>query len=247
MPWSVLGERVAGTSHLAGGTPCQDAFRFSQFGQANDWLLIAVADGAGSASQSEIGASLACAEFVRQADSLIVNGEFNRDGVINLFNTVRTRLITEAQHLQVNPRELACTSLLAVVGPDTATFAQIGDGAIVFSDGQEYHTAFWPEVAGYANETDFLTDEKFAAALRIDSKSIAVSEIAMFTDGLQRLALDYATRMPYPPFFKPLFEGLRDAPNQSLLSEPLQAFLNSPRVNGRTCDDKTLVLATRSL
>jgi hypothetical protein len=36
-------------------------------------------------------------------------------------------------------------------------------------------------------------------------------EVAMFSDGLQRLALVYESRTAYTPFFEPMFSVLRKA------------------------------------
>ncbi len=73
-----------------------------------------------------------------------------------------------------------------------------------------------------------------------------VAEIALLSDGLQRLALDYQSRTPYHPFFSGLFSPLRRASRESLpaLNSHLANYLNSTRINDRTDDDKTLVLAT---
>jgi hypothetical protein len=70
-----------------------------------------------------------------------------------------------------------------------------------------------------------------------------VDEVALLTDGLQSLALRFASREAHGPFFEPMFERLR-GPEQPSESE-LAAFLGSGPVNARTDDDKTLVLATR--
>ena len=59
------------------------------------------------------------------------------------------------------------------------------------------------------------------------------------------LALSKATGKVHGPFFKPMFENLRRAPNGDILRDSLSAFLNSSRVNERTDDDKTILLATR--
>jgi hypothetical protein len=168
-----------------------------------------------------------------------------RDRVIELFRLVREALFVEAESRQVRPRELACTALLAVVGPSDAAFAQLGDGAIVLGGEPEYRTVFWPEPSEYANSTDFLTDERFADAIHFTTVSTPVSELAILTDGLQRLALDFATRKPHPGFFRPLFGRLRSVDNTEELYEPFRGFLDSPQVNARTDDDKTLILATR--
>src|SRR5438045_2719653 len=112
MVWAALGDSVAGTSHRARGVPCQDAFRFSAFGE---WLVIAVADGAGSASHSDVGATLACDEFIRRVAALDPAMLIDREGMTALFGEVRAALVAEAERNGVKPREVACTALLALV------------------------------------------------------------------------------------------------------------------------------------
>ncbi|MGA0525444.1 protein phosphatase 2C domain-containing protein, partial [Escherichia coli] len=62
-----------------------------------------------------------------------------------------------------------------------------------------------------------------------------------------RLALAFETKLPHQPFFEPMFSVLRRTEPSDCegLSAQLGQFLNSPQVNERTDDDKTLVLATR--
>ncbi len=212
-----------------------------------EWLVIVAADGAGSASHSEVGATLACDEFVRRVQAIEPGMLFTRYGMTALFADVRTALFAEAERLKVPPREVACTALLAVVGPASATLAQLGDGAIVIGHGQDHRVVFWPEPAEYANATDFLTDDQFADFIRVEMVRDPIVEVAAFTDGLQRLALDFTTRTAYRPFFCPLFNELRTAADPATLAEPLRKFLDSDRVNERTDDDKTLILAVRRL
>jgi hypothetical protein len=242
MVWTALGDSVAGTSHRARGVPCQDAFRFCDFGE---WLAIAAADGAGSASHSEVGATLVCDEFVRRVAALNPDLLFGHEGMTALFGEVRAALFAEAERIGVKPREVACTALLALVGPASAAFAQLGDGAIVIRQGEDYRTIFWPEPAEYANATDFLTDDSFPDMLRHETVAESIAEVAALTDGLQRLALDFTARTTHPAFFRPLFNELRTATDPELLAEPFRKFLDSDRVNERTDDDKTLVLAVR--
>lgn len=245
MTWTTLGQNVTGTAHRARTMPCQDAFGSRTFGPAAQWLVIAVADGAGGASHAAIGAALACDELIRRVEACEPDAVFTRQGMAALFTEVREALLAEAGRRNVRPRELACTALLAVAGPSSAAFAQLGDGAIVCGQGEGYRVAFWPEPAEYANVTDFLTDDSFGDLLRFEAVTESIVDVAAFSDGLQRLALDFTARTAHPGFFRPLFHALRSAANPESLLGPLRAFLDSDRVNERTDDDKTLVLAVR--
>ncbi|MFL5328765.1 MAG: PP2C family serine/threonine-protein phosphatase [Gemmataceae bacterium] len=245
MPWVILGESVVGTSHCERNCPCQDAFRFGRLGRNEEFLVVAVADGAGSAAHSEIGATLACDEFLRIASEVEPETLLLPEVLSSLVAKARNAVVEESQRRLLAPRELASTFLVAVAGPNSATFAQNGDGAIVFGIGTEYQTAFWPEPAEYANATDFLTDDGFPTALRVQTFTEVVMDLAVLTDGLQRLALDFAGRTPYQPFFAPLFQELRAVSEIEALNDPFRAFLGSARVNERTDDDKTLVIASR--
>lgn len=243
--WAVLGDSVIGTSHRARNGPCQDAFRIQAFGSSAEWLVIVAADGAGSASHSQVGATVACEEFARRVQTVPPQSLFTREGMTSLFADVRTTLLVEAERLGIAIREVACTALLMVLGPASAVFAQLGDGAIVIGQGQNHRVVFWPEPAEYANATNFLTDDQFVHLLQFETIEEPIVEVAAFTDGLQRLALDFTARVGHPAFFQPLFNQLRTATDAQSLVEPFRNFLDSDRVNERTDDDKTLVLAVR--
>ncbi len=57
---------------------------------------------------------------------------------------VHEALVAEAGRLGVEPRQLACTLLFAVLSADGAAFGQIGDGAIVARRGEAYEHLLWP-------------------------------------------------------------------------------------------------------
>lgn len=245
MTWITLGESATGTSHLARGTNCQDAFRVVSFGENGEWLAIAASDGAGSASLSEVGSTLVCDELASRVAHIPELERCNPDSINNLFAEVRASLLRVADERGVCARELACTALLAIIGPEKAIFAQLGDGAIVYKHSDQLQVAFWPEPAEYANATDFLTDASFSARVQFQMVDALVTEVAVFTDGLQRLALNYSERSAFPAFFAPLFRDLRQADDVDMLRAAFREFLESDRINKRTDDDKTLVLAVR--
>jgi hypothetical protein len=142
-------------------------------------------------------------------------------------------------------RDLACTLLTTIVGEERAFFAQIGDGAIVYPQGEALTYAFWPQAGEYASTTFFLTGQDFEERLEFRTHQGRVDELAVITDGLQPLALHYASRTVHGPFFEPMFHSLRQSPEVDNLEGPLRQFLKSQPVIDKTDDDKTLVLATR--
>ena len=70
--------------------------------------------------------------------------------------------------------------------------------------------------------------------------------IALLTDGIERLALDFVGHVAHRPFFDSLFTMVAAGSSVGVnrpLSRQLAAFLDSDGVSARTDDDKTLILA----
>jgi hypothetical protein len=244
--WKVLAGSETGTSHQRVGTGCQD---YSRYTIAGAGAVLVCADGAGSSSRADVGARLACGT-VLSAAAAAIRGEgrvssLSTDVVGGWYDSARRRLSLEACIEGLDVREYACTLLIAVVDSEAALFAQLGDGAIVFRTGRGYETAFWPQSGEYVNTTNFLTAHDFRCHLAIRVVDSVPDELALFTDGLQPLALHYATRSAHAPFFEPMFAALRDESDPDRLQLPLREFLTSKPVTDRTDDDTTLVLATR--
>ena len=135
-----------------------------------------------------------------------------------------------------------------MISNENAIFYQIGDGAIVYAtvdEPEEYCLFQWPQQGEYANTTNFVTDSTASDNLICETVAARVDDVAVFTDGLQRVALDYRGRIAYAPFFEGMFKPLRTNNELQLLESELAIFLESPKINDRTSDDKTLILASR--
>jgi hypothetical protein len=184
--------------------------------------------------------------YLRQEPSLFgVTEELVRSW---LDDWIRRDLYQQASAAGVEVRDFACTLVAAIVGASTSIFLQIGDGAIVVAEGDEYRPIFWPQNGEYANSTYFVTDELALDNLLFQrADTPPTEEISIFTDGLQSLALRFDTRSAHGPFFSPMFARLRSESGgeSDALAPLLRDFLTSRRVNERTDDDKTLLLATR--
>jgi hypothetical protein len=248
--WKLVCQSVQGTSHQRSDLPCQDYCTAASVVLPEGAALVLVcADGAGSAEHSDVGSRVACETL------LSTIGQWLHDqGVLPLVlesqatewvRPVHEALVAEAERLEVEPRQLACTLLFAVLGAEGAAFGQIGDGAIVARRGDGYEHLLWPRAGEYANTTYFVTDPKFAENLECVWCTETPGEVSLFTDGLQTLALDFNRRQAHGPFFEPMFRALGDVDAPELLLGPLVEFLRSPAVAERTDDDKTLILATR--
>lgn len=237
--WKLVLGSVQGTSHVQSGQPCQD---YCAGHIAGKTLVAACADGAGSAELSQLGSKVSVDRFLEVASGDAMPTE---EQVAAWIHAARERLIEEAEASKSTPRQLACTFVAALVGDGWAAFAQVGDGVIVFDGPVGYEFAFWPDNGEYANTTRFLSEDDFQQHLRIEIVERNISELAVLTDGLQMLALDMAGAKVHDRFFTPLFKAVRSGPDEAALQTSLLEFLGSKRVNERTDDDKTLLLATR--
>lgn len=243
--WRVVSASVVGTSHERVGTPCQDACDFLRLNiNDEELLLIAVADGAGSAILSHVGA----AEAVRQLLAVIRRAplEFKmvtEDQARGWMQEVLNHLGTVAKREVTPVSQLACTLLLGIIAKTGAVFVQIGDGGWVVEKDGELVPGTWPQHGEFVNVTTFITTEFALETMQFVRVEGKISAVAGFTDGMQTLALNFAARRAHTPFFKPMFDSVRACDDETSLIAPLRGFLASETVSARTDDDKTLVLA----
>ena len=247
--WNLVFASVTGTAHRGG--ICQDHSEGRVLNTSTGPVLIAaVADGAGSASHSDQGARAAVAAFLAAAEAELAatpGDAITEEQVRSWVEAARHQVEFLAEEEGVPLKRFACTFLAAIVGPTSVWSVQIGDGLIVF-DGLEpegYAFAFWPDSGEYVNTTRFLTDDDYKTRCRSDRLSRPINHLALLTDGLQMLALNYASALIYTHFFAPMFAVVAASNDPLTLQANLRSFLDSPRFDERTDDDKTLLLASR--
>lgn len=254
--WKYGFASVAGTWHVKASLPVQDACCAEVFitAQGEEVLIAVASDGAGSAAHAQFGSALACDFFVAQVQAHFAGGgswqQLADDFIGGWIERFQQQVLREAGQAESELPGFACTLLAAVIGRAGAVCFQLGDGAMVAAGRDEpdrYRVICWPQQGEYANTTNFLTDADAAGKVFREWRQDAIDEVALFTDGLQRLVLDYRTQTAHIPFFAPLFAWLRarDAGCSQELAERLAAYLNSEKINARTDDDKTLILVTR--
>lgn len=245
--WKVASTSVCGSSHEKLNLPCQDA---AYYIHDDNLLIAAVADGAGSASHSDIGAELATQTVVETlcAEQNLKNHLFSHP---ESFQNPLQRALTSALHAvkkeaksrDLKPRDLACTLIITIATPQGTATAQIGDGATVIqTSNQELIALTTPDSGEYINQTTFLISPNAIQTAQYHIYHGPITHLAIFSDGLQMLALQMPYGKPHAPFFSPLFQFISKAGETA--QDQLTAFLKSPRVKTRTDDDLTLLLAT---
>jgi hypothetical protein len=247
-PLVIAATRI-GEYHEASGAPCQDAFAWAEVNR--DLLVIAVADGLGTAPRSDEGAAI----IVRAAVDSTVAACAEEPAVHDLEHVVRlaafaARAAVEghADELGIPLSDLASTLVFVAVRGGAVCAAQVGDGAVVAETSGGLALVSGPNHGEYINEVTPLTASTWLEGFRVSPVLDAVRAVAVFTDGCERAALrrDHATPRdltPHQGFFLPLFEFGRSVSGEAAAESELCGLLASSKMAESSDDDKTLILA----
>lgn len=249
--WTWASATVRGTSHVRAGTRRQDAYRCFVPTNASSFLVCVVSDGAGSASHGGEGASLVCRTM-----SMTIQGHLAATGSLpgdecfsDWLDVARDRISSVAARRALTSRDFAATMIAVVSDGHRTLVAQVGDGCAVLQElvSKAWRIPLWPDHGEYASTTTFVTDQPDAKC-RIWREQLDITSVAAFSDGLERLVIDFTSKEPHAGFFDAMTGPVlasaatgRDLP----LSTLLKRYLESDAICARTDDDKTLVIATR--
>src|SRR5260221_11825544 len=166
--WRAIGSSVIGTSHQKLRTPCQDfCDYYSCFLGSERVLLIGIADGAGSASASDVGSLEAVQHVLKNIThsglSLI---EIDEHVAANWLLSARGRLEEVAHDRNLPVREFACSMLVGILGQSCSIFVQVGDGAWIAQNNSSYTAVTWPSGGEYANQTTFITSPNWREVMQ---------------------------------------------------------------------------------
>jgi hypothetical protein len=252
--WGWIAAKATGTSHTRSGRGCDDFGGCAVVHCAEqNVLVLVVSDGAGSAEHSAMGSRLATIRFARCAFAFLKSGgnvsSLSQQTALDWLDDIRDRIAGAAEKIGASPRDFAATLVGCLVSPSHATFIHVGDGAVVFRlvDAEEWQIGSWPSHGEYASTTYFVTDDP-EPRVTISHVHGAVGEVAIFSDGIERLVLEFSNQTAFAPFFNKVFSPLdgSSAGRNRLLSRHLNNLLESPSVCEKTDDDKTLFLAKRT-
>lgn len=246
--WRFALAKATGTSHSRLELPCQDRCDCAVLSDGS--FVAALADGAGSAEYSEQGAEIAVREWIASVSRAEIGPNTDFLSIVRAgAETARRAVLAHAESHQGNPRQFASTLLGIIATEHGGAAVQIGDGIIVVNDGGlSWSWVFWPQRGEYANTTRFLTEEDALSVLQLEAFAQPISDVALTSDGLEPLAIHYATRSVHSPFFAGMFQPLLQSDvtgKHDSLSASLESYLASQAIIDRTDDDVSLILATR--
>lgn len=241
--WRWAAASHIGTSHQRAGTRKQDAYGVRNGARA---FCAVVCDGAGSASRGGQGASLTCRHLLTRFQTWFLNhDELPSEAVIrDWLDDVRDHLSDIAAKRELTRRQFASTLVMLVVHDAEVLTLQIGDSPLVARGESGWEVLCWPENGEFASSTFFVTDDP-EARLHVTRRPLTYDAFALFSDGLEVVALEQSTQQPFARFFDPMIRSVDDAQEHGRLgplSSSLHAYLGSSKLCERTDDDKTLIL-----
>jgi hypothetical protein len=251
--WYAVAEAVVGLAHrrTEPPLPCQDAFSLS----TKPRVSLLVADGAGSASVSEIGANAvvnACQRLLDTFDdqvSELLDCENEPDTMIT--KRFALRLVKHAmgtledisKQYRREIRDFRCTLLILVMGKERLLWIKVGDGALVIEEKGKLRTLGEVGKGEFANQTTFIDDKLMPDSVQFGTaSSIYVTGLAAMSDGAaEKLVANDGSRVAgrMTEFFIQLRKN-------SLNRTQITDFLHDKEAwRGTSGDDKCLALAAR--
>jgi hypothetical protein len=202
--WRVMAASLRGKLHAHKGLWRDDAFALKE---VNDWAIVAVADGAGSALHSRVAARIACDESAARLQGLLTGFhlapaegdqparpdlERLKAFLLEATRKAQAAILREAQTRRCSPKELNTTLLLVIHCPfkdrNLAASVQVGDGAVgLYTEGDTHKLLGVPDHGQYSSETCFLTTPHIEHSLAnrvVFSLEKGIRAIAVMCDGV---------------------------------------------------------------
>lgn len=265
--WSILGASITGKNHKLSNAPCQDAHSYYQL--EDDWALVVVCDGAGSARYSDWAARFVADSFLEYIKTSVANKQFDKkqwtinhwtDLTLTSLGNILKEIEIQAKSQKTTLQDFACTFIAILAHPMLTFTAHIGDGRVAYlSKSGEWKASIIPFRGEYVNETVFLTsDNSLHQYLQISVISEEIEAFAVLTDGCERHSFicqqwneaeskSIDANQPFPNFFNPVLLHLQKLHKEGLSKVQIQqAWLDfwtngTPSIENEP-DDKTMVI-----
>ena len=184
--WNCIKSAIQGKSHIFDNTPCQDKVFSLNY---KDSCIVSLADGAGSAKYSHLGAE-AVTKYVCQNMEHNFEQYFNEENglVIKqlLINNIQQLLQSIAESNKCKINDLASTLLMVAIKNDNFIIIHIGDGVIGYLSNNELKVASKPNNGEFVNTTVFTTSENVLDSIKLIKGSINnITGFVLMSDGTE--------------------------------------------------------------
>lgn len=182
--WKTISHEQRGRSHIKNHTPCQDK---TFVHRENGVCVIALADGAGSASYSEYGAEIVTKSICSYVGKHF-NDMFESDQLYpikqDIIHYLLEQLHLKSEEIECSIHELASTLLVAAVHQDRYLLMHLGDGVVGYVKNEELKVASKPENGEYTNSTLFVTSKNAIHHLKMFKGYLnGISSFILMSDG----------------------------------------------------------------
>lgn len=237
--WKTLSYEVLGSSHYKAKKVCQDkTYTYNQ----NGVVAVALADGAGSASHSDVGASIACksiCEYIGQYfDELLTLHAFEvKEKIVGY---VLENIIQKAQEMGCEKEALASTLLCVAVKGERIMGFHVGDGIIAYVKNHFLKTLSKPDNGEFANSTYFVTSSRAIEKAKVFAgRKEGITGFALMSDGSCASLYKKKEDMPASAL-KKLINGLQYTYNSGFFGIVKRLFDDG--VSKYTTDDCSIAL-----
>lgn len=242
--WKSIQCAVQGVGHLKENIPCQDQVYFMH---KNNAYVISLADGAGSAKLSHIGASVVtqyiCNDFAENFD-----GYYNeQNGVLvkkQLLSNIIEVLRQLSQKEECDIKDLASTLLVVAVKENRFIICHIGDGVIGYQKNDILKVASYPENGEFVNVTVFTTSKDAIYTIKVIKGMLnQINGFVLMSDGTENSLYDKKEKV-LAPAIKRIMNLCTIFPESVLQEQLLDSFENIIKRN--TSDDCSIIFLVKS-
>lgn len=243
LPWKFCGAEIQGSGHKRNNIPCQDK---TYCNQRDGVKIIALADGAGSATLSHFGAECvtrAVSEYVIDNFLQLVSADDNSIKS-DVASVIRTTLSAQASRLECGEKDLSSTLLLAAVRKNSYIAIHIGDGVIGSYERDALKVLSAPENGEYANMTWFTTTTNLEKVIRVyRGDASIVSGFILMSDGVEPSLYDTRKNTLADATINLIYTNAKI--DSKLMSQLLLESLEQA-IAPRTHDDCSIALLSRT-
>ena len=251
MAWVAAVDYRRGSAEATSGKSCRNFGKLEKL--ANGIVMGAVADGAGPASRSHVGARVAVraalsalrSDEAAVAQALSASSGPDAERLFERMMQAVEEAMRRAAFDEVVPvAELASTLTVFLAGPLGLAAMQVGSGLLVYRlRGGPYDFVFssGPE----DDRPSFVTEPGATASMRVGLQRGPIEFLCIGSEALQPLSLRLPEGSPRTPFFQSLDRYASSAIDDGDVHRGIREFLRSDRLHREVEDDLTLALCRR--